>query len=93
MRPREYINAHVINVWAAILNNLERKRTEGSPRIFFTAVYAMVIIYLFLFTNTIAQTSTDTNAKIQSTLDHMINVAKSKEVGYIDFETILEREF
>ena len=26
MRPREYIDAHVVIVWATILNNLERKK-------------------------------------------------------------------
>ena len=59
MHPREYIDAHVINVWATILNNLDRKRSEGSLRRFFTPVDVIVIIYLFLFINTNDQTLTD----------------------------------
>ena len=93
MCPREYIDAHVISIWAAILNNLERKRSEGPSRRSFAPVYVMVIIYLFLFTNTNDQTPTDTIAKMQSTLDILINTAKSEEVRCIGFETIFEREF
>ena len=93
MRPREYIIAHVINGSAAILHNLERKGSEGSLKIFFAEVDVMVIIFLFLFTNSNAQTPTDANAKMQSTLEPMIIVAKSEEARYIDFETILQREF
>ena len=44
MHPPEYIDAHVINVWATVLNNLERKRSEGSPRRFFTPVDEMINI-------------------------------------------------
>jgi len=83
----------VINVWAAILNNLERKRSEGSRR-FFALVDAMVSIYLFqIYTNTHNQTPNYTAAKIQSTLDRSINRAKSGEGRYIDFEAILRKEF
>ena len=65
MHQREYIDAHVINVWATILNNMERKRSEGSPKRFFALVDAMVNIYLFfIFTNINNQTPNDTAAKI-----------------------------
>ena len=94
MRPREYIDAQVINVWAALLNNLERKRSEGSPRRFFTPVDAMVSTYLFyIYTNAHNQATNCTVVNIQSTLDPSINPAKSVEARYIDFETILQKEF
>ena len=94
MRPREYIDAQVINVWAAILNNLDRKRTEGSPRRFFAPVDAMVSTYLFyIYTNAHNQPTNYTAANIQSTLDPSINPAKSREGIYIDFKAILQREF
>ena len=76
MHPTEYIDAHVINIWAAILDNLERKRSEGPPRGFFALVDVIVIIYLFLFTNTNDETPTDTIEKMQSTLDILINTGK-----------------
>jgi len=47
MHSREYIDAHVVNVWADILNNLERKRIEGSQRRFFAPVDPVVIISYF----------------------------------------------
>ena len=94
MRPREYIDAQVINVWVAILNNLERKRSEGSPRRFFAPVDAMVSSYLFyIYTNAHNQPTNYTAANIHSTLDPSINQAKSMNARYIDFETILQKEF
>ena len=90
MRPREYIDAQVINVWAALLNNLERKRSERSPGRFFAPVDAMVSIYLFyIYTNAHNQPTNYTTANIQSTLDPSINQAKSMDARCFDFETIL----
>ena len=82
----------MINVWAAILNNLERNRSEGSLRRLFTPIDVMVNIYFF-FTNTNDQITNDTTIKMQSTLDPLINTAKPEEARHIDFETILQREF
>ena len=94
MRPREYIDAQVINVWVVIIKNLERKRSEGSPRRFIAPVDAMVSTYLFyIYTNAHNQTTNCTATNIQSILDPSINRAKSVEAKYIDFEIILQKEF
>ena len=52
----------------------------------------MVNIYIFS-TNSNDQIPNNTAAKIQLTLDPLINTPKLEEARYIDFETILEREF
>ena len=84
----------MINVWVAILNNLKRKSSEGSPRRFFATVDAMVSTYLFyIYTNAHNQATDCTATNIQSTLDPSINPAKSVDARYIDFETILQKEF